>query len=70
MNIKVKGLNEYATAVCNEQFNNSIVYGNCIWKYYQICSHRLFFHPSNEAFLMNDSSSLYDARFSVARTQP
>lgn len=36
----------------------------------QICSHRLFFHPSNEAFLMNDSSSLYDARFSVARTQP
>lgn len=29
MNIKVKGLNEYATAVCNEQFNNSsVVYGN------------------------------------------
>lgn len=31
MNIKVKGLNEYATAVCNEQFNNSsVVYGNII----------------------------------------
>lgn len=39
MNIKVKGLNEYATAVCNKKFNNSgyIIHGNIVRLAVTIC---------------------------------